>query len=66
MSLGSLVSAILFSMKILAFTLACALAAAQDADALKSETKQAVFAKAKLSQEITDMIFSFAELGYQE
>lgn len=53
-------------MKLLAFTLVCAAAAAQDPGTLKIETKQAVFAKAKLSQEITDMIFSFSELGYQE
>jgi aminobenzoyl-glutamate utilization protein B len=44
----------------------CSVLAAQDTAALKDQAKAAVFAKAKLSQEITDSIFSFSELGYQE
>lgn len=39
---------------------------AQPAPGLKDQAKQAVFSRAKLVQEMTDMIFSFSELGYQE
>jgi len=36
------------------------------AEELKQEARERVEAKAKLAQEITDMLFSLAELGYQE
>jgi aminobenzoyl-glutamate utilization protein B len=39
---------------------------AQQIEAWKLQAKEAAFARAKLSQEIVDSIFSFAELGYQE
>ncbi len=41
-------------------------AQAPDADALRQEASERVQARAGLAQEITDTLFSLAELGYQE
>ena len=42
------------------------LAQAPDAEALRQEAAERVESKAKLAQEINDVLFSLAELGYQE
>ena len=44
----------------------CGTAGAQPADALRQEVVERVDGRAKMVQEITDSIFSFSELGYQE
>ena len=51
-----------------AFVTFAALAGAQtpDAERLRQEVLERVAARAKTVQEITDSLFSFSELGYQE
>jgi len=56
----------LFRMRFAAFFLLAVSLSAQSAPAPKEQAKQAAFSRAKLVQEMTDMIFSFSELGYQE
>ncbi len=53
---------------LLLVSLCAALASAQapPADQLRQEAQERVQSRAKLVQEITDSLFSFAELGYQE
>ena len=51
---------------VFACTLLIASAQAPPADVLKQAAREMVEARAKLTQEIADSIFSFAELGYQE
>jgi aminobenzoyl-glutamate utilization protein B len=53
-------------MKIAALFLLPLVAFPQGAASPKEQAKAAVFARAKLVQEMTDMIFSLSELGYQE
>ncbi len=51
---------------ILAFTASLAPAATPSLDELKKEAIAGVQARAKMVQEIVDMVFSFGELGFQE
>jgi aminobenzoyl-glutamate utilization protein B len=51
---------------LVSFCAALALAQPPPADQLRQEAQERVQSRAKLVQEITDSLFSFAELGYQE
>lgn len=53
-------------MRYAAAVLLCLSLGAQPKPEWKQQARQAVFARAKLVQEMTDMIFSLSELGYQE
>ena len=51
---------------LLVIAAAVSFAQAPEADTLRQEASERVQARAKLAQEITDTLFSLAELGYQE
>lgn len=51
---------------LLSLCLTAASAQAPSSDQLRQEAQERVHGRAKLVQEITDSLFSFAELGYQE
>jgi aminobenzoyl-glutamate utilization protein B len=56
----------LFPMRFAVLALLALPLLAQPPEGAKEQARQAAFARAKLVQEMTDMIFSFSELGYQE